>query len=135
MNGNRYLGKLLLWVHLFVCCIWLFFFRMANEDPRFIPDWIGHIVTWSILAIQFTWGFTIGLNVGPSRKKRHLLWWSLLTIFLPLWFLGWLTFFIAFESLFLAMIYLMIFTLILACETFCGVLLGVQTYSLGSKED
>lgn len=137
MNGIRSLGRFLLWFHLFVCCVWFIFFQLIRQDPEgsLTPLWMSHVLALSILAIQFTWGFTIGLNVGPGRRRRHLLWWSLLTVFMPLWFFGWMTYIIAMiNGLLWAVIYLAAFTLVLACETFCGVLLGVQAHALDSKE-
>src|SRR5262245_35789893 len=84
MKNPRRWGKPLLWLHLFVCCVWLYLFRTTARPP----DWTLHVLVWSILGIQFTWGFTVGLIVGPSRKRRQSLWWSLLTVFMPLWFVG-----------------------------------------------
>lgn len=137
MKGARRWGKTLLWLHLFVCCVWLYFFRFLFDDPGpiHLPEWVIHTVVLSILGIQFTWGFTVGLLVGPSRKRRNLLWWSLLTSILPLWFFSLIVFFFSFYNLLLALVYLAIFVMMLACETYCGVLLGVQAYSESERED
>ncbi|HZO91343.1 MAG TPA: hypothetical protein VFB38_23675 [Chthonomonadaceae bacterium] len=127
MKKLRLWSKLLLWAHLFVCLVWLYLYRNAY-DP--LPDWVLHIYILSILGIQFTWGVTVGLIVGPSRKRRPLLWWSLLLIFMPLSVIGPLIREIAIElGPFLALIYLAVFVLILACETFGGVLLGAKVHS------
>ena len=83
MKKVRALSKSLLWLHLFVCVVWLCLFRL-----RPLPFWTVHVFIWSILAIQFTWGFTVGLCVGPGRSSRKNLWWSLLTVFMPLYFVG-----------------------------------------------
>jgi hypothetical protein len=126
MKNARQWSKPLLWLHLFVCLIWLYLFR-TSHDP---PGWTIHVGVWSILAIQFTWGFTVGLIVGPGRKRRPLLWWSLMPIFMPLWVIGpILTILMMLQGPLIALIYLAIFTMILACETFCGVLLGARFHN------
>jgi hypothetical protein len=129
MNNVRHWSKLLLWLHLFVCVVWLLLFHLVRteQDP---PIWMLHIVIWSILGIQFTWGFTVGLRVGPSRKRRDLLWWSLLTIFMPIWFFSHVAVALIFlQGLLIGLIYLAFFVVILACETFGGVLLGARIHS------
>ncbi|HLV82101.1 MAG TPA: hypothetical protein VKT32_17560, partial [Chthonomonadaceae bacterium] len=115
-----------LWLHLFICCVWLYLFNAQSEPP----GWMFHVFIWSILAIQFSWGFTIGLIVGPSRKRRPLLWASLFLIFMPLWFVGHLVRLVAILlGPLWALFYLTIFTIILASETYCGVLLGAKIHS------
>lgn len=121
----KFRGRWLLWLHLFVCCVWLFLFR-AQQQP---PGWMIHVFLWSILAVQFTWGYTVGLIVGPSRNRRSQLWWSLLTIFMPLYLIGPLCTIIAFHNVFLALGYFLIFVMILACETYCGIMLGAKHHS------
>ena len=121
-------ARLLLWAHLFVCTVWLYLFR-AQHQP---PDWMFHVLIWSILGVQFTWGYTVGLLVGPSRRRRPLLWWSLLTLFMPLYVIGPLCFFIAIHNLFLACGYFALFIMILACETYCGVLQGAKAHAADS---
>src|SRR5882672_10615345 len=91
MKNPRGLGKLLLWVHLFVCVVWLYVLRSEG----YFPEWMIHVFLWSILGVQFTWGLTVGLLVGPARKRRSLLWWSLLLVFMPLFPIGHLIFGIA----------------------------------------
>ena len=126
MKNARRWGKPLLWLHLFVCCVWLYLFT-AHSEP---PGWMGHVFAFSILAIQFTWGLTVGLIVGPGRKRRPLLWASLFLIFMPLWVIGHLLyFFYIFLGPLWALFYLAIFTAILASETYCGVLLGAKLHS------
>jgi hypothetical protein len=126
MKKIRLWSKLLLWLHLFVCLVWLYMFSPSQEPP----GWMGHVIALSILGIQFTWGFTVGLIVGPSRKRRPLLWWSLLTAFLPLWVYGGIAqiLFWVFGPL-VALLYLAVFIVIVACETYGGVLLGVKVHS------
>lgn len=125
-NGLRTLGRLLLWGHLFVCCVWLYALRTRTEPP----DWVSHVIVWSVLGIQFTWGYTVGLLVGPGRARRSQLWWSLLTVFLPLYPLGILLRILVFVcGLPLALVYGALFVVLLACETFGGVLLGVRAHS------
>ena len=117
--------KLLLWMHLFVCLVWLCLFQMERNPP----GWMLHVFVWSILAIQFTWGFTVGLMVGPSRRRRWMLWSSLLTLFMPLYFVSFLFRILVYAvGLPLALLYLAIFVMILASETFCGVLLGAKLH-------
>jgi len=128
VSNARCYAKSLLWLHLFVCLVWLALFHWDSA-----PGWFGHIAIWSILAIQFTWGLTVGLIVGPDRARRSWLWWSLLTIFLPLWPISFLCLMItSFTGVFVGLTYLLAFVLILACETFCGVLLGVKLHSQDS---
>ncbi len=125
-NKLRRWSKLLLWMHLFVCLVWLALFH-SRQEPA---EWMIHVFLWSILGIQFTWGFTVGLIVGPSRKRRSLLWWSLLTVFMPLWFFS-LIVRVMFQigGPLVALIYLAVFVILLACETFGGVLLGARIHS------
>ena len=117
-------SKTLLWLHLLVCVVWLSLFR-GQSEPK---EWMLHVFLWSVLGVQFTWGFTIGLIVGPKKGNRKRLWWSLLTVFMPLFLIGHLCFEIAMHSLFLAVAYGAIFTMILACETYCGILLGAKLH-------
>lgn len=131
MKKVRSLSKSLLWLHLFVCVVWLCLFRLSD-----LPLWTVHVFLWSILGIQFTWGFTVGLRVGPSRSSRQSLWWSLLTIFMPLYFFGPILCLMAhFQGLFIALMYLLCFTAILGSETFCGVLLGAKYHATLVKSD
>jgi hypothetical protein len=132
MKQIRLWGKALLWLHLFVCCVWLVFFRSlfyGKPDPEDLPFWVFHIVAWSIMGVQFTWGLTIGLLVGPSRQRRDMLWWSLLTIFFPL------KFFVFLRFLPIGIVYLAFAVIILACETYGGVLLGAKLHSEVTRED
>ena len=131
MKKVRSLSKSLLWLHLFVCVVWLCLFRMQE-----LPFWTVHVFIWSILAIQFTWGFTVGLHVGPSRASRPNLWWSLLTVFMPLYLIGPLLCFITLvQGPLIAMVYLFCFTALLGSETFCGVLLGAKYHAALAKTD
>jgi hypothetical protein len=126
-------GKLLLWFHLFICIVWLCLFHLGRvgEMP---PAWMWHVLIWSVLGIQFTWGFTVGYIVGPGRKRRPLLWGSLLTIFMPLYFVAFLVRgLIAFLGLPLALVYLFFLVALLACETYGGVLLGARAYEASEK--
>ena len=128
MKNLRYWSKALLWLHLFVYLVWFFVFHAAgNAVP--IPAWIIEVFILSVLIVQFTWGFTVGLIIGPGRKRRPLLWWSLMPIFMPIFFLRGLFF----PHLF-ALALLAVFIVILACETYCGVLLGARMHS-ESQED
>src|SRR5947207_15599717 len=113
MRRIRRNSRLLLWIHLFVCTVWLYLFQTQTEPP----EWTFHVLLWSILGVQFTWGLTVGLMVGPNSRLRGRLWWSLLLIFMPLYFIG--TFLkVVFIHLgaFWAAGYLTFFTAILACE-------------------
>jgi hypothetical protein len=127
MNGARALGKLLLWFHLFVCGVWWW---AIHHDFRVWPFWVGHLIIGSILCVQFTWGYNVGLLVGPSRRKRGKLWWSLLTIFMPLTIGGGIL-----RSIWeqhgtpLTAFYLLLFTILLASETYSGVLLGAKAHA------
>jgi hypothetical protein len=131
MKKVRKLSKKLLLLHLFVCLVWWSLFR-----ERELPFWTIHVVIWSILAIQFTWGFTVGLVVGPSRSARKNLWWSLLTVFMPLSLIGPLLGLIMMaQGPLIAMVYLFCFTALLGSETFCGVLLGAKYHGTLIKND
>ena len=126
MKRIRRLSKLLLWCHLFVCAVWLYLFQTQTEPPH----WMIHVFLWSIIGVQFTWGLTVGLMVGPSRRCRGHLWWRLLLVFMPLYFIGTIL-----KAIYLylgpmvALGYLGVFSAVLACETFCGVMLGARIHS------
>lgn len=125
MENGRSKARGLLLLHLFVCLVWLYLFTVEGDKP----GWMGHVFFWSVLGVQFTWGYTIGRLVGPSRAKRRQLWWSLLTIFMPLYFFSFLfQVFRHFFGLWNALAYLALFVVILACETFCGVWLGARAH-------
>lgn len=131
MKNPRLWQKPLLLLHLFVCFVWLYALRVPTDQS----NWIIHTLVLSILAIQFTWGLTVGLIVGPSRKRRPLLWWSLLTIFMPLWIYGSLLFYLfCVSGPLVALLYLAAIVAILASETYCGVLLGAKMYSESFEE-
>lgn len=136
MKNARAWSRPLLWLHLFVCITWLYVCRFFNNpEETMIPIWMLHLFVWSILGIQFTWGFTVGLAVGPSRKKRQQLWWSLLTVFFPLWWIGGLCKILFYTIGPLALVYMAFFVAILACETYGGVLLGAKIHSESKEED
>ncbi|HLK61100.1 MAG TPA: hypothetical protein VKU00_31345 [Chthonomonadaceae bacterium] len=125
MKNARRLTKPLLWMHLFLCVALLSLFFTHDT-----PEWMGHVWIWMVLTIQFTWGLTVGLIVGPSRARRSLLWWSLLLIFIPLWpMLAIVGMAMLFSGPLIALIYLLAFLIILGSETFCGVLLGAKLHS------
>jgi hypothetical protein len=127
MSNPKCLVRPLLWFHLFICFTWLYVFRAG--DPHF---WAITLFLWSIFAIQFTWGFTVGLAVGPARKSRSKLWWSLVTLLLPLSLMAQplLTLLLVSPLLFVA--YLSAIVIILASETYAGVLLGAKMRSAGA---
>ena len=125
MKNPRLWQKPLLLLHLFICFVWLYALRATEAD-----NWVVHVLVLSILAVQFTWGFTVGLIVGPGRKRRPLLWWSLLLVFMPLRIYGaliWLLFWTA--GPLVALLYLAAFVAIVASETYSGVLLGAKMRS------
>jgi hypothetical protein len=130
MRRVRFWSRLLLYVHLFVCLLWLYLFRSDGK----VPEWMIHVFLWSILGVQFTWGLTVGLIFGPSRKRRQCLWFSLLTVFMPLYLIGPLLriiqHFLGFGH---AAVWLAIFAAILACETFGGVMLGAKLHGDASR--
>lgn len=127
MKTARVLGKLLLWVHLFVCGVWWW---AIHTDFHVWPAWVGHLILGSIIGVQFTWSFAVGLLVGPSRRKRGKLWWSLLLIFMPLTIIGrilrniWDN-----QGMGPAAFYLTLFTIMLASETYSGVVLGAKAHA------
>ena len=125
MNSAQRRGRLLLWVHLFVCMVWFYVYRAEGDKP----GWMMHVFFWSVLGVQFTWGYTVGLLVGPGRRNRGKLWWSLLLVFMPLYPLSFLfRVFLHFFSLPIAMTYILLVVATLACQTFGGVLLGVRAH-------
>src|SRR5437588_3859715 len=132
MNGRAMFSKLLLIGHLIVCLVWLYLFRTESRPPI----WMIHVFLWSIIGVQFTWGFTVGYSVGPSRRRRGLLWWSLLTIFMPLYFIGPLVSIIhQTMGLGVALVYFGLFVAILASETFGGVMLGAKLHGCCSVDE
>jgi hypothetical protein len=119
------LGRLLLWGHLFVCLVWFSLLR-GNDRP---PVWMIHVYLLSILSIQFTWGLTVGVLTGPSRRRRSKLWWCLLTLPLPMYFVQAFFFALLFsQGLFISLLYLAACLTILACETLVGLVLGVRMH-------
>lgn len=134
MESARFWGKLLLWVHLFVLCVWLYGFQ-SIQNGRELPIWIVHLLIGGVVGVQFTWGYNVGLLVGPSRRKRHKLWWSLITLTLPMSVIGYFL-----RELFdnmgfgLTTYYLLLFAAVLACETYGGVLLGAKAHAGDWKE-
>src|SRR5207248_557695 len=99
------------------------------------PEWMLHVIVLSLIGIQFTWGVTVGLMIGPSRRRRALLWFSLLPIFLPCYVVGWiLRALVQGEGLLVTLLYLFIFSAILACETFGGVMIGAKLHSESEKD-
>lgn len=130
MKNPRLWQKLLLLLHLFICFVWLYAIHAEEAD-----NWVIHVLVLSILAIQFTWGFTVGLIVGPGRKRRPLLWWSLLLVFMPLYVYGGLVYVMFWTAgPLIALLYLAAIVAIVASETYCGVLLGAKTHSESSEE-
>jgi len=125
MNAAQRRGRLLLWLHLVVCFVWWSVFHSEDRPPT----WMMHVFFWSILGVQFTWGYTVGLLVGPSRSRRGKLWWSLLFIFMPLYPLSFLfRIFLHVFPLPVALTYIALIVSLLGCQTFGGVLLGVRAH-------
>ncbi len=126
MNNPRIWGIPLLVWHFLVLCLWVYLFS-PNAQPT---EWMVYTAIWTLYSIQFTWGLTVGLIVGPGRATRGQLWWSALFSLLPISILtmnmlyaivygfpiGW------------AILFFVTSLVILACETFCGVLLGAKAY-------
>lgn len=124
-KNTRRWCKLLLWLHLFLCLIWLYMLLVQPVNP----GWIRQLFYVSISNVQLTWGFTVGLIVGPSRKRRTLLWASLLLVFMPLWVMCH-----AFKAIWhthpmLALIYLVFSIVVETLFTWIGVFKGVQAHS------
>ncbi len=121
-------SKILMGVHLFVCLVWLYAFLVP--EGGYFPGWMAHIILWSIIGVQFTWGVTVGLFIGPKRQRRPLLWSSLLLLFMPLIVVGFfLRLSLYYQGPLITIGYLVIFSSILACETWCGVLQGIKWHS------
>jgi len=127
VNNPRLWAIPLVVAHLLLVALWVELFRTGGN----VPEWMIYLFWWSVFGIQFTWGFTVGLMVGPARAVRAHLWWSALTAVLPGYLL---TIYALFALTYLQMnpiwVLLMYGTMlwILACETFCGVLAGASAY-------
>ncbi len=126
--------KLLLGLHLVLCCIWLIIFRYGFSKGAILP-WMVHGILWSVLGVQFTWGFTVGMMIGPSRTRRPLLWSSLLLIFYPIYFLrGIVQAAIFIQGWPVGVVYALLIALALAAQTWSGVQRGiVWRYRLREK--
>lgn len=124
MKKARRWSKPLLWMHLFICIVMLSLFYTHDT-----PEWMAHVWIWAVLTVQFTWGLTVGLIVGPGRKRRHLLWWSLLLVFIPLWpMMAVVSLAAMFSGPLIALLYMLAFFILLGSETFAGVLLGAKLH-------
>src|SRR5258708_20060561 len=132
MKRIRLWARLLLLVHLFVCFVWLYLVRAEDQ----VPVWMIHVFLWSILGVQFTWGLTVGLMFGPGRKSRKRLWFSLLTVFMPLYLIGpilrLIQYFLGYGH---AAVWLAIFAAILPCDTFRGLILAPNPHGNASRND
>lgn len=129
-NNPRLWAKPLLILHLFVMCVWLYFLGILHGGEGELYEWMMHVLFLSLIGIQFTWGFTVGLIVGPKRQNRNRLWWSLLTISIPASVFGWFLHVIVFSwGILVAALYLAAFVFMLACETYGGVMLGAQIHA------
>ena len=127
MRNPRLWGKPLLVLHLFFCCLWLYLV-MTTKQP---PNWTLFIFYWSILGIQLTWSFTVGLIVGPGRASRFNLLWSALLSFFPLYVSYWIAFGIGYEiGVFWGVLFFLTFVGIIISETFCGLLLGAKAHMM-----
>lgn len=99
---------------------------------RVLPTthWTGSFVAFGLPTIQFTWSYTVGFIVGPSRRLRHLYGVTLLSSLFPLYFLGvmcWITY--HFLGLYIAALLLMVCLVGLGMETYAGILFGNEAHS------
>lgn len=99
---------------------------------RAVPTthWSGSLFVFGMLTVQFTWGVTLGLILGPSRKLRKWYWASLLFLPVPIGFtriLTWLAF--HFVGLSIAAIVLVACVTVIIIETVAGVMVGVDLSS------
>ena len=139
MNNPRLWAVPLVILHAFFVGVWGYIFFFSEG---YLPTWMAYLAIWTVIGIQFTWGFTIGLMVGPARATRAQLWLSAITAVLPLYFVGiYCLLLLVYGEMHIAFVLLMFFTMavIFACETFCGVLLGATAYikirSLGRSSE
>ena len=90
----------------------------------------GCLLAFGLPTVQFTWGLTLGLIIGPSRKLRKWYWGSLLFLPIPLGFTRvatWLAFhFVGFS---IAAIVLVACVSVIIIETVAGVMVGVDVHS------
>jgi len=104
---------------------------------RTVPTthWSGSLFVFGLLTVQFTWGLTLGLFVGASRKLRRWYWASLLFAAVPLEFtrmVTWLAF--HFVGPAIALLCLVAGVAIIIIETAAGIMVGVDIQSRFAKE-
>lgn len=96
------------------------------DEGRRMPVWTGSVLAFSLPTVQFTWSLTMGLLIGPSRKRRSWFWTTLLLSFIPLSFVRILCFLAYhFVGLYAALCCLTFCLAILFIETFMGIYFGL----------
>jgi hypothetical protein len=125
---RRWIVWLLLW-HLLIV---LTYFKW--DAGKQMPTWMGMLIVFSLPTVQFTWSFTVGVILGPYRRRRRLYWSVFLLSFIPLSLvraLCWLAYY--FYGLRAALTCLAICLGVLFLETFAGLLYGSLLHNYYTK--
>ena len=129
-KSHRWIRPLLCF-HLFVLVAILALFRTSGR-----AEWTIHAWVLAVLAVQFTWSFTVGLIVGPSRARRRQLRWSAASLFIPLWPMKLAVWMLLWSAgPLVAALYAAAFAIVLGSETIAGLLLGVKMHSEDAATD
>jgi hypothetical protein len=92
--------------------------------------WSGCLLAFGLPTVQFTWGVTVGLILGPQRNRRRWYWMSLVFIPAPLSFVYIVTMLAYhFISLYLALVCLVVGLGIIISETVAGVIVGIDAHT------
>jgi hypothetical protein len=92
--------------------------------------WTGSLFVFGMLTVQFTWGATLGVILGPSRRLRRWYWASLVFAVVPLEFtrmVTWLSF--HFVGLQIAILCALVCLSVIVIETVAGVMVGNNIHS------
>ena len=120
--------------HRWIICLLLYHLIQVTfflQWDRGVPTthWLGSLLAFALPTVQYTWSYTVGLILGPSRRYRRWFWTTLLLIFIPLSFariLCWLAY--HFLGLPVAMVCGVVLLVVLLAETYSGILYGVQAH-------
>lgn len=89
--------------------------------------WSGSLLAFGLPTVQFTWGFTLGMILGPHRKHRRWYWMALLFLPIPLDFVYIVTMlayhFVGWE---IALVCLAIGLTVVLVETVAGIVVGID---------
>jgi hypothetical protein len=92
--------------------------------------WSGSLLAFGLPTVQFTWGFTVGLMLGPHRRYRRWWWASLLFSPVPLSFVYIATMlayhFVGIDLAFLCVVFGLA---VIIAETIAGVIVGMDAHT------